>query len=192
MLPAKLGFTFLQGDYDKAVEYFGRCYEICSRLDNAAALYSARVQYGIAKGHQFMGDFSALATDQSASSLQKLVVWKDARVVSTSEVEEEGEDGEGRTVEDREGSGEESDRENEREQEGKQEEPNNIILEAEDNEVDGEDGDTGGGDGSCDKEEDTAMNQNDPPSLSQETSAEATAEHTATDPDIISVDNTPT
>ncbi len=73
------------------MQYFGQCYEICSRLDNAAALYSARVQYGIAKGHQFMGNFSALVTDCSASSLQKLVVWKDARVGSVQEAgQEEG------------------------------------------------------------------------------------------------------
>ena len=81
------------------MEYFGRCYEICSQLDNAAALYSARVQYGIAKGHQFMGNFSSFMTDTSADSLQQLVVWKDARIIpSTSDIQQE-EKGEGKNSE---------------------------------------------------------------------------------------------
>ena len=64
------------------MEYFGRCYEICSQLDNTEALYSARVQYGIAKSHQFMGEFSSVLTGSVSSSetLQKLVAWKDARI----------------------------------------------------------------------------------------------------------------
>ena len=64
-------------------------------MDDAAALYSARVQYGIAKGHQFMGNFSALVTDPSPDSLQRLVLWKDARVSDEfSRKPEQDEDGE--------------------------------------------------------------------------------------------------
>lgn len=96
------------GDYDKAVQYFGRCYEICSHMDNAAALYSARVQYGIARGHHFMGNFSALVTKPPPHGLQNLVAWKDARVISTEPgVEGEGE-GEGEEAE--ESGGEEEER----------------------------------------------------------------------------------
>lgn len=76
------------------MEYFGRCYEICSHLDNAAALYSARVQYGIAKGHKFMGEFSALVTEPSADGLQQLAAWKDARVVVQPPQSDDGEVGE--------------------------------------------------------------------------------------------------
>lgn len=73
------------------MEYFGRCYEICSTLGNAAALYSARVQYGIAKAHQFMGGFSSMLTDsaQAPEKLCQLVVWKDARVVSQDSEEKQ-------------------------------------------------------------------------------------------------------
>ena len=73
--------SLLQGDYGKAVEYFGRCYEICLELDDTEALHSARVQYGIAKGHQFMDSVSSSINDPSSDSLQALVDWKDSRAV---------------------------------------------------------------------------------------------------------------
>ena len=74
-----------QGDYDKAVEYCGRCYDLCCKLDDNEALHSARVQYGIAKGHQFMTNFSTYVNEPSDNSLQKLVTWKDVRVAPHSE-----------------------------------------------------------------------------------------------------------
>ena len=75
------------------MEYCGRCYKICNNLDNPSALHSARVQYGIAKSHQFMGEFSQLMQEGSVQdSVHELVAWKDARVnpfVLESEGEEE-------------------------------------------------------------------------------------------------------
>ena len=127
--------TSLQGDYDKAVEYFGRCYEICSHLDNADALYSARVQYGIAKGHKFMGGFSALVTNPTTEGIQQLAVWKDARVIASKhsaiegeeEEEEEEEPGSGR-----EGLEERGDEETEEQRaeraEGRTEAPTSATL----------------------------------------------------------------
>ena len=78
-------------------------------MDNAAALYSARVQYGIAKGHKFMGKFSALVTNPSSPDvLQQLVEWKDARAVAEEEEDEEEEaeeSGEGEEEEEEEEGG---------------------------------------------------------------------------------------
>ena len=68
-----------QGDYDKAVEYFGRTYEICTRMNDPEALHSARVQYGVAKGHQFMETFSSSVNDLSGGSMQSLLLWKHTR-----------------------------------------------------------------------------------------------------------------
>jgi len=79
-----------QGDYDKAVEYCGRCYDLCCQLDDKEALHSARVQYGIAKGHQFMNNFSTYVNEPSDNSIQKLVAWKDIRVAPHSEDSEYG------------------------------------------------------------------------------------------------------
>ncbi len=87
------------------MDYCGQCYQICNSLDNPKALHSARVQYGIAKGHQFMGEFSHLLQGGLAQdTIQELVSWKDARVnpytaeadeeVQEEEVEEEAEEGE--------------------------------------------------------------------------------------------------
>ena len=155
------------------MEYFGRCYEICSKLNNAAALYSARVQFGVAKGHQFMGNFSALVTDPSASSLQKLVVWKDARVASVQQAEPQHEAtehlGEGQDIEERGNSGE------------KQVDPE-AGEKKEENDV---------------EETEGKGSSNELPPLTTPlttpttTSAEATAEQPATDPDL-SFDHTPT
>ncbi len=89
------------------MEYFGRCYEICSRLNNTSALYAARVQYGIAKGHQVMGNFSSSLTDLSDRGLQKLVKWKDARVAPAVVECGEEEEKEEEVEENEEGSGEE-------------------------------------------------------------------------------------
>lgn len=140
------------------MEYFGRCYAICSQLDNAAALYSARVQYGIAKGHQFMGDFSSHVTDLSSGSLQHLVAWKDARVVKAveqeevEEAEEEMERGEeitGTGV----GSGEENEDQDEEREEGRSSEEELVEEGGEKEEMeerteevkDGQGNDAGGG-----------------------------------------------
>ena len=68
-----------QCDYDKAVECFGRCCQICSELDDTEALHQARVQYGIARGHQMMGGFFSCVSDSSSRGLQATVGWKDAR-----------------------------------------------------------------------------------------------------------------
>ena len=64
------------------MDNFSRCYDIFSRLDNPLALDTARVHYGVAKGHQFMGHFCHLVNGSSSSPefMQALVAWKDARV----------------------------------------------------------------------------------------------------------------
>ena len=61
------------------MEYFHRCYDLCRQLGDKEALHAARVQYGIAQGHQLMRSFSSALTDPTSSSLQELVVWKDNR-----------------------------------------------------------------------------------------------------------------
>ena len=48
------------------------------------ALHEARVQYGIARGHQMMGSFSTNITECSGHGLQNLVNWKDARIAPCS------------------------------------------------------------------------------------------------------------
>lgn len=79
----------MQGDYEKAVEYFGRCYEICTKLNDPAALHSARVQYGIAKGHQLFQGYSGDIAESIGDipTLKRLLVWKDDRATPTSEDE---------------------------------------------------------------------------------------------------------
>lgn len=62
------------------MEFFGRCCQICSELEDTEALHEARVQYGIAKGHQMMGSFSSRISDCSSCALETLVNWKDARI----------------------------------------------------------------------------------------------------------------
>ena len=79
----------LQCDYEKAVESFGHCCEICSELDDAEALHEARVQYGIARGHMMMGSFSACISDNSSFGLQSIVGWKDARMALDAITREE-------------------------------------------------------------------------------------------------------
>ncbi len=73
------------------MESFGQCCQICNELDDTEALHEARVQYGIARGHQMMGSFSSVVSDNSGCGLQSLVNWKDARMVpdtTTSEQQE--------------------------------------------------------------------------------------------------------
>ena len=62
------------------MESFGQCCQICNELDDTQALHEARVQYGIARGHQMMGSFSSAVSDCSGCGLQSLVSWKDARM----------------------------------------------------------------------------------------------------------------
>lgn len=80
------------------MEFFGRCCQICGELEDTEALHEARVQYGIAKGHQMMGGFSSRIADCSIHALQTLVSWKDARISPelhvdvTSDVESENQE----------------------------------------------------------------------------------------------------
>ena len=62
------------------MEFFGRCCQICSELEDTEALHEARVQYGIARGHQMMGNFSVSITNCSGPGLSTLIGWKDARI----------------------------------------------------------------------------------------------------------------
>ena len=75
-----------KGNYDKAVEFFDRCYKICTELNDTEALHLARVHYGVARSHQLMGNFSGFVKDQTTHNLQQLVVWKDTRVVPSDEI----------------------------------------------------------------------------------------------------------
>ena len=78
------------------MEFFGRCCQICSELEDSEALHEARVQYGIAKGHQMMGNFSSHIADCSSHALQTLISWKDARISPeldiTSDIESESQE----------------------------------------------------------------------------------------------------
>ena len=71
----------IQGDFDKAVQYFERCYELSVQMGDPEAITSCRVQYGIAKGNQMLASFSTQIVDQSYKSLEALVAWKGSRVV---------------------------------------------------------------------------------------------------------------
>ena len=101
--------THTQGDYGKSVEFFGRCYELCTQLDDPAALHEARVQYGIARGHQLFQNYTATVSACSGGQLERLIAWKDERAnveeraeatevagtTASSDQEEEEKDGEG-------------------------------------------------------------------------------------------------
>lgn len=87
--------SIFQGEYEKSVQYFGQCYELCTQLNDTAALHGARVQYGIARGHQLFQGYSSDIIESSggADSLQQLIAWKGDRVTATDK--EEGTDPEG-------------------------------------------------------------------------------------------------
>ncbi len=70
--------THTQGNYERAVEYFDRCYKICTELGDTDALHVARAHYGVAKSHQLMGRYTTCVQD--TRTLQELVLWKDTRV----------------------------------------------------------------------------------------------------------------
>lgn len=78
----------MQGDYDKAVEYFGRYYEICTQLNDPTSLHEARVQYGIARGHQLFHDYTSNINTCGAQNLERLIAWKDDRASVSKESKE--------------------------------------------------------------------------------------------------------
>ena len=121
---------FTQGNYEKAVDYCGQCYKICNELDNPAALHSARVQYGIAKGHQLMGDFSQLLQGGPLQdTLPELIGWKDSRANPYApETEEEDEDVEEDVEEEDEEEVEEAEEGAEEEQEGSDEDGGSLGV----------------------------------------------------------------
>ena len=72
------------------MQYFGRCYELCRQLNDPEALHEARVQYGIARGHQHFQSYSHNITTCD-DNLEHLIAWKDDRVTASdrSEVRED-------------------------------------------------------------------------------------------------------
>lgn len=76
-----------QGNYDKAIEFFDRCCKICTELNDIEALHLARVHYGVAKSHQLIGKYSSFINDETSHTLQKLVLWKDTRIVPLDELD---------------------------------------------------------------------------------------------------------
>ena len=81
----------MQGDYEKAVQYFGRCYELCTQLNDPEALHAARVQYGIARGHQLFQDYASTISTRPVENLERLIAWKDDRVSVSEKTEEKPE-----------------------------------------------------------------------------------------------------
>ena len=72
------------------MEYFSRCYKLCVELNDKGALHSSRVQYGIAKGHNFTNHFSQSINVSVVTGIQSVVAWKDVREdLSTSTVDDE-------------------------------------------------------------------------------------------------------
>ena len=71
------------------MHYFGQCYELCTQLNDHAALHAARVQYGIAKGHQLFQGYSGDIADSGSGvdNLQQLLAWKDNRAIASDESE---------------------------------------------------------------------------------------------------------
>ena len=74
--------THTQGDYERSVEFFRRCYELSTQLNDPAALHEARVQYGIARGHQMFKTFSTAITTSSGEGLERLIAWKDEQTTT--------------------------------------------------------------------------------------------------------------
>lgn len=72
----------LQGDFEKSVQYFSRCYELCRQLNDPVALHEARVQYGIARGHQLFQEYSGNVAS-GENHLESLIAWKDGRVTAS-------------------------------------------------------------------------------------------------------------
>jgi tetratricopeptide (TPR) repeat protein len=116
------------GDYGKAVDFFGRCYELCSELDDPAALHEARAQYGIARGHQMFDSYATAVCTSLSGDLERLIMWKDER----GSVEERT----GNTVEDTgTGTGDEDgdndEKEDEEEEEEEEEEKEKNVKDTE-------------------------------------------------------------
>ena len=73
------------------MQFFGRCYELCTELNDAVALHEARVQYGIARGHQLFQDYSSSVLS-GADNVQELIAWKDDRATTSAESTEATDD----------------------------------------------------------------------------------------------------
>ena len=117
--------VMMQGDYGKAVDFFGRCYQLCSELNDPAALHEARAQYGIARGHQMFDSYATAVCTSLSGDLERLIMWKDER----GSVEE-------RTVEDTgTGTGDEDgdndEKEDEEEEEEEEEEKDKNVKDTE-------------------------------------------------------------
>lgn len=107
-----------QGDYEKAVKFFGQCYELCSQLNDPTALHQARVQYGIAHGHQQFKGYTGTVCSSSWDELERLIAWKDNRTA----VKEDKEKEEGDETKEKDERKEEEDNQEEEEEEVEQEE----------------------------------------------------------------------
>lgn len=79
-----------QGDYQKTLEYFSKCYTYCQQLNDSAAIQSAQVQYGIALTHYRMEQFTSAIDNVSDKGVMRLVNWKGKRVMPEEEEEEGG------------------------------------------------------------------------------------------------------
>ena len=59
-----------------------------SEIGDTEVLHEARVQYGIARGHQMLGSFSTCVADSSNCGLVAVVSWKDAGVDPEAKTED--------------------------------------------------------------------------------------------------------
>ena len=69
------------------MQYFQRCYELCTQLNDPVALHEARVQYSIARGHQLFQEYTGNVAS-CEDNLQSLVAWKDGRVTASDSPED--------------------------------------------------------------------------------------------------------
>ena len=70
-----------QGQYDEAVEYFNKSYNLCRALGETETVGESRVHFGIATAHRMLAPFSAhvLHVPASHNCTLRLIDWKDSR-----------------------------------------------------------------------------------------------------------------
>ena len=70
------------------MQYFGRCYELCTQLNDQEALNVARAQYDIARVHQHFQYYASTISTCPAENIGRLIAWEDDRVGVSEETEE--------------------------------------------------------------------------------------------------------
>lgn len=69
----------IQGDFTKAVEFFGKAFKVAQEMTDTEVLDEARVQYGISIAHKMAKDYMKFINLNTRESVRELLTWKSTR-----------------------------------------------------------------------------------------------------------------